>query len=468
MKRFLSLKSRDVIVVVAAAMFMAQLDGAVLAIALPEISRALGVPVVSLSLSITIYLTMLVAMLPISGWAADRFGPRRIFLIATVGFALFSALCAVAESYWIFVLARALQGAAAALLTPVGRLILLRETPKDELVDALSITAMPMLVAPTIGPSLGGFIVDYARWEYIFLLNLPIAAALFVAAWLRIPATPPDPSRKFDIVGTVLLSAALISLLTGFDRLAGGILRPLPWSLLAFGAVLAWFTLRHLKRHPDPIVSLEALQIPGFRTAALGAGAAIRLPARSILLALPLLFQLGFGFSPFAAGLLLIALNGGDLLTKPLARPFYQRFGFRETVFWASLAGLAALAAIASSIPGPWLVPVLVVALTVAGISRSLVFTGMASLSYATLSQAHMSSGNVVANISMQLFNAVAISATAVILALSAEAGGRAEPAVIDYRIALIAIVAIGLVATVRLRPQLPRNLSEIHPDDSA
>ena len=424
MKRFLSLKSRDVIVVVAAAMFMAQLDGAVLAIALPEISRALGVPVVSLSLSITIYLTMLVAMLPISGWAADRFGPRRIFLIATVGFALFSALCAVAESYWIFVLARGLQGAAAALLTPVGRLILLRETPKDELVDALSITAMPMLVAPTIGPSLGGFIVDYARWEYIFLLNLPIAAALFAAAWLRIPATPPDPSRKFDIVGTMLLSAALISLLTGFDRLAGGFLRPLPWSLLAFGTVLAWLTLRHLKRHPDPIVSLEALQIPGFRTAALGAGAAIRLPARSILLALPLLFQLGFGFSPFAAGLLLIALNGGDLVTKPLARPFYQRFGYRETVFWASLAGLAALAAIASSIPGPWLVPVLVVALTVAGISRSLVFTGMASLSYATLSKAHMSSGNVVANISMQLFNAVAISATAVILALSAEAGG--------------------------------------------
>ncbi|WEK46504.1 MAG: MFS transporter [Candidatus Andeanibacterium colombiense] len=468
MKRFLTLKSRDVVIVVAASMFMAQLDGAVLAIALPEISRALNVSVVSLSLSITIYLTMLVAMLPISGWAADRFGPRRIFLIATVGFALFSAMCAVAESYWLFILARALQGAAAALLTPVGRLILLRETPKDELVDALSITAMPMLIAPTIGPSLGGFIVEYARWEYIFLLNLPIAAALFMLARLRIPAIPPDPSRKFDIVGTMLLSSALICLLTGFDRLTGGVLRPLPWALLAFGGVLAWATLRHIRRHPDPIVSLEAMRIPGFRTAAVGAGAAVRLPARAMLLALPLMFQLGFGFSPFVAGLLLIALNGGDLLTKPVTQPAYQRFGYRETVIWSSLAGLVALAVIALASPGRGLVPLLLVALIVVGISRSFVFTGMASLSFATLTKAHLSSGNVVANVSMQLVNAVAISATAVIVTLSAEAGGRAEPAVIDYRIALIAIVAIGLVSTIRLRSRLPRDLQEIHAEEAA
>jgi MFS family permease len=327
---------------------------------------------------------------------------------------------------------------------------------------------MPMLVAPTLGPSLGGFIVDYARWEYIFLLNLPIAAILFVLARLRIPAIPPDPTRKFDVKGTVLLSAALITLLIGFDRLAGGILRPLPWALLTLGAMLAWGTLRHLKRHPDPIVSLDALRIPGFRTAAIGAGAVIRLPARAMLLALPLLFQLGFGFSPFVAGLLLIALNGGDLLTKPLTQPFFQRFGFRETIIWASLAGLAALAAIALAMPGCWLAPLLVAALTVAGVSRSLVFTGMSSLSFATLTKTHMSSGNVVANISMQLFNAVAISATAVIVALSAHAGGRAEADVIDYRIAMIAILAIGLVATLRLRAQLPRDLKEIHAEEPA
>ena len=467
MKRFLSLKSRDVIVVVAASMFMAQLDGAVLAVAVPRISSDFGVPVVSLSLAITIYLTMLVAMLPVSGWAADRFGARRVFLGATLGFGFSSLLCALADGYWPFIAARALQGIAAALLTPVGRLILVRETPKEELVDALAITAMPMLVAPTVGPSVGGLIVDYMRWEYIFLLNLPIALVLFVIARLRIPQAAPDRSRRFDIVGALLISGALIAALTGFDRLSGGLARPLPWALIALGVVLAWIAWRHVERHPDPIVSFRSLAIPGFRTTAIGAGSVIRLPARAMLFALPLLFQLGFGFDPLVAGLMLMALNGGDLVMKPLAKPLYDRFGYRETVFWASIAGLAALLAVALASKGAWLVPLLLVALVVAGVARSLVFTGMASLTYASLGKTHMNSGNVVATISMQLFNAVAVSATAIMLALSADVAGRAEPAVADYRYALIAIVLIGLGATFALRPQMPRNLSEVHPDEA-
>lgn len=465
MKRFLALRSRDVIALVAAAMFMTQLDGAVLVIALPRIAADFDTPPVSLSLAITIYLTMLVAMLPVSGWAADRFGPRRVFLAAIAGFTAFSMLCAIAESYWPFVAARALQGAAAALLTPVGRLILLRETPKDELVDALAITAMPMLVAPTLGPSIGGFIVDYARWEYIFLLNLPIGLALFAVAWLRVPASVPDPDRRFDAVGAALMSGALICLLVGFDRLAGGGLRPLPWVLLAVGAGLSLATIRHLRRHPDPILSLEPMRIAGFRTTAVGAGSIIRLPARAMLFALPLLFQLGFGFSAFVAGLLLMALNGGDLLTKPVVKPLYDRFGFRQTVFWGSLAGLAALLAVALAGRSEWLVPLLLGALVVAGIARSLVFTGMASLSFATLERAHVTSGNVLASISMQLFNAVSVSTTAVLLSLSAQLGGRAEPAMVDYRYAMVAIVVIGLAATLRLRRQLPRNLKDLHPE---
>lgn len=468
MKRFLALKSRDVIVVVAASMFMAQLDSSMLVVALPAISDDFGVPAVSLSLAIAIYLAMLVAMLPVSGWAADRFGPRRVFLAATVGFAVASLLCTFADSYWPFVLARAAQGIAASLLTPVSRLILVRQTPKHELVDALSITAMPMLVAPTIGPSIGGFLVDYLHWETIFLLNLPIAAIVFALAWMRIPAVAPDPTRRFDLTGALLVGGTLVCLLTGFDRLGGGLSRAGPWGLIALGMLLSAATWWHLRRHPAPILSFAPLRIPAFRTAAIGAGSLVRLPARSMLFALPLLFQLGFGLSPFAAGLVLMALSAGDLVTKPLIQPLYARFGYRESVVWGSMAGLAALLAVALAVPGPWLVPLLVATLAVAGIARSLVFTGMASLSYATLSEAHMTSGNVLASISMQLFNAVAISATAVLLGLSAQLGGRAEPAILDYRVAVLAVVAIGFVATLRLWRQLPRNLREIHADDPA
>lgn len=466
MRRFLSLQSRAVIAVVAASMFMAQLDGAVLAVALPRIADDFGVPAVSLSLAITIYLTMLVAMLPASGWAADRFGPRRVFLAAIVAFAGFSLLCALAPGYWPFIVARALQGAAAALMTPVSRLILLRETPKEELVDALAITAMPMLVAPTLGPSIGGFIVDYARWEWIFLLNLPIAAALFALGWRTIPHTPPDKGRTFDLAGGALVSGALILALTGFDRLSGGLDRPLPWILLALGGACALAAIGHLRRHPDPIFSLAPMAIPGFRTAAIGAGALVRLPGRAMLFALPLMFQLGFGFSAFAAGLLLIVLNGGDLVTKPAIRPLYDRFGFRGAVVWGSLLGLAGLTAIALAQPGEWLVALILAALLAAGVARSLVFTGMSSLSFATLGRAHMTSGNVLASISMQLFNALAISVTAILLTLSAEVGGRGEPAMADYRHAMLVVVAIGLAATLALARRLPRNLSELHPEE--
>lgn len=467
MRRFLSLKCRNIVVIVSITMFMIQLDASVLAIALPQIARAFGVPVVSLSLAITIYLTMLVACLPLSGWAADRLGPKRIMMISIVGFGGFSALCALAPDYWTFIACRALMGICASLLTPVGRLLLLRQADKSELVDALAIIAMPMLVAPTVGPSIGGFIVEHGRWEYIFLLNLPVALVLLSLTHLLIVEVPSDRGRRLDWVGAGLMAGALIALLTGIDRLTGGFTAPLPWLMIAGGALLAWLTVRHIGRHPHPIVSFGAMKIPAFRTTAIGAGAVVRLPARAMLFILPLMFQGGFGFSPAVAGLLLMALNGGDLFTKPLVVRSYDRLGFRRTVFFGSLVGLLALAAMALAVPGDSAVPVVLIALFVAGIVRSIVFTGMSSLTFIALDQQNISSGNVVANISMQLFNALAVSVTALILSVSVWSSGRIEPVMTDYRMTLWALLAIGLASTLALWRQIPAKLSDIHPDES-
>ena len=463
MKRLLELECREIVLVVALSMFMIQLDSAVLTIALPVIARDFGVSVVALSLSITIYLTMLVAVLPVSGWAADRFGARRVFLLATVCFAAFSLCCALSPSFWLFILSRAFQGASASLLVSVGRLLLLKRTSKDELVDALAITAMPMLVAPTVGPSLGGFIVDYARWEYIFLLNLPFALVLFLLTRRTVPHLEPDRSRKLDWSGLILLSSALISLLTGIDRLASGIARPLPWMLIAAGAALGWLTLRHLARHRDPIVALDAMRVPAFRSAAIGAGAYVRLPARAILFALPLMLQIGFGYSPFMAGLMLMVLNGGDLVSKPWIKPAFDRFGFRNTVIAGSAMGLVGMVAMALMGQGQAALWVLIVAMVLAGISRSLVYTAMGTVTFSSLSEDTVTSGNVLASISMQLFNAVAISVTALALGTAAQINGYTEPRLMDFRIAIGVIVAIGLVSTSLVWRHLPRELRELH-----
>ena len=466
MKRFFQLKSRAVVAVVAAAMFVVQLDAAVLAIALPDIARDFARPTVSLSLAITVYLTLLIALLPVSGWAAERFGARRVFVAATAGFALCSLACALAPSFWWFILARGLQGAAASLMTPVARLIMLRRTSKAEMVDALSITAMPMLIAPTLGPSIGGLIVDVASWHYIFLLNLPVALLLIGVTLWKVPQMAPESRPALDWRGALLLGGSLVALLTGADRLASAAGQPLPWLLLAAGAGGGWLTLRHLRRFPEPVVRLEAMAIPAFRVTAIGAGAMIRIPQRAALFLLPLMFQLGMGFSAFAAGLLLMAINGGDLVSKPFVRPWIERHGFGRAVTVASLAGLAGLVLVAVAGEGPLWLAAILAGLVVAGVSRSLVFTGVASLGFVSLSEREMTSGNVLATISLQLFNALAISLAALVLGLAVQWRGGGEPALGDFRLALLATVLIGLWATLALRPQLPRDLAEVHPEE--
>lgn len=461
MKRFLALKSRNVIMVVAGAMFMVQLDASVLAVALPQMARDFGRPVVSVSLAITIYLTMLVTLLPISGWAAERLGLRRVFVGAVLCFALFSLCCALASHFWLFILFRALEGAAASLLVPVGRLLMLRTASRDELVDALSITAMPMLVAPTIGPLLSGYIVETAGWPYIFLLNLPVALLLLVMARRHVPVFQPDRTVKLDFVGAALLGSALMCVLTGIDRMTDGILAPLPLALLLAGSSLLALAVRHMRRHAAPLLSLDVLRLPGFRSTTIGAGALVRLPARAVLFLLPLMFQLGLGLSPLLSGFLLLALNGGDLVAKPFIKPWFDRFGFRTSLFWSSLVGLAALAVIVPVGAGPFLVPFIMVMLFVAGFARSVLFTGVTTLSFLALDRETVVSGNVISGISMQLFNAIAVSGTALVLGLTAHVGGQREPDLADYRITLAILVLLGLMATFRFRRQIPHRLDD-------
>ena len=353
-------------------------------------------------------------------------------------------------------------------MLPVGRLILLRNTSKDELVDALSITTMPMLIAPTFGPAIGGFIVDFATWHYIFLLNLPISIILFAVAWSRLPQMDANPELPLDAVGAILLSAGMIAALTGLDRLVGGLAAPLPWILIVAGVGLFIPGIRHIRSHKSPIISLDALRSQAFRTATIGAGAIARLPGRALIFALPLMFQVGFGLSPFIAGLLFIALNGGDLVSKPWINPLFERFGYRETVTVGAVLGVLSLAVFVVVERGPWLVPILVTTLFAAGVSRSLVFTGITSLTFATLDKATLTSGNVLASISMQLFNALAVSMTAVILSLFARYHGYSEPAVADYRLTLAAIAVLALASAIALYRRAPRSLEEVHPAEGS
>lgn len=289
---------------VAGAFFMEFLDGTVIATALPDMARDFGVTAVELNIGISAYLITLAVLIPASGWIADRFGARAIFTLALAIFTLASVFCGLSTEVHIFVAMRILQGVGGALMVPVGRLAVLRTTPKHQLIKAIATLTWPALVAPIIGPPLGGFITRYASWHWIFFINVPLGLAAIILSLRIIPDIRETERRSFDLSGFITTSVAMVSLVTAMERL--GDRQPQIWPTLAlaalgFGCLL--YSIRHFRRAAAPMVRLDALQVPTFRVTMYG-GSLFRASISAVPFLLPLLFQVGFGMDPFHSGLL--------------------------------------------------------------------------------------------------------------------------------------------------------------------
>ncbi|MGE3533046.1 MAG: MFS transporter [Steroidobacteraceae bacterium] len=463
MKAVASSHVRAIALVVASTMFMAQLDGAVLATALPQMASDFSVPPVRLSVSISAYLIAFVALLPATGWIAERFGTRNIFILAIGIFSFTSLLCAMSKSYWPFILARVVQGAGASLMTPVGRLVLLRSTPKSELLRAMSIATMPMLLAPTFGPPLGGFIVTYFSWPYIFLLNLPVAVPAMFVAWRLIPNLRSEVQRQLDLRGWLLVSGSLLTLLTGIDQLS---VPDSSWTaimLLIPGIYASVVAVRHLRSHRRPILSLAPLGCATFRIATIAGGAFARLPLRALLFLLPLMFQVEFGMTPFAAGAMLFAFNAGDLAFKPISRHGFKRFGFRTMLVVSGLTGAVTIFACATFQPVNTAIATMCIVLAIGGLARSMLFTGITTLAFSELEESNITSANILVNMTQQVINTFSISLSVLLLHLGAWAhGAGAAIGLDDYRFTLMTMAAIGLCAAIALLQLSPRAGMEV------
>ncbi len=434
--------------IVAAALFMGSLDQTVIATALPQMARAFHRPPVDLSLGITVYILVMAAFLPVSTWTADRLGARRVFAGAIAGFALASVLCGLATSLWPFVGARALQALFATLMTPVGNLVMLRSTKKSDLVAAVAISTTPGLVAPVIGPALGGFIVTFLDWRWIFFLNLPIAALGVVLALRFIPDLKGEQAKPFDWPGFAVTALSLAAVIYGLDRVStpGADWRTAA-ALVACGLVLGGFAVRHSLTAPYPLLSLRALRLKTFRTAALSGGTAARSLFRAIGFVAPLLFQVGLGLSAFQSGLLLLGYNGGDLAMKAVANQTLRRFGFRTSL--AVSVTLTCMMTSSWALFGPqtsfWTI---FIVLTAAGMARSVLMTGMVTLTFADIPREEIGAATVLSNVLIQSTGAVAIAGAAIVLNLSAALRGAAGSIDLnDCRLTVLAMSAVGLLA---------------------
>ena len=441
--------------IVAAAFFMENLDGTVIATALPQMARSFSVDAVTLGVGVSAYLLALAVFIPISGWVADRFGTRTVFAAAMAVFTGASLLCGLSTGVWGFVAARLLQGAGGAMMVPVGRLVVLRTTPKAELMRAFSLLTWPALVAPMLGPPVGGVITTYASWRWIFFLNLPLGLAGLLLIARFVPQLRAERRRPFDAPGFVLGAVSLGAVMEGLDLLGRAGQGTGPALLvvvggLAVGLLAVW----HAGRAAHPMLELGAFAVPTFRITT-AAGSVFRLTINTAPFLLPLLFQLGFGLSAFASGLLVLATFAGNFLMKPFTTPLLRRFGFRSVLVVNGV--VSALATLACCALVPATPHVLVAAVLFAGgLSRSMQFTALNTLAFADVPPERMSGASSLASMIQQVAAGLAVAFSEAGLRLSGLLTGHAagRPGVAEFHLcfALVALVTLlGVPGVARL-----------------
>ena len=438
---------RTIALIVGAAMFMEQLDGTVLATALPSMAHELGVSAPSLSIALTSYLISLAIFIPVSGRIADRFGARTVFRSAIIAFLLGSIACAQAPDVAFLVAARFFQGVGGALMLPVGRLVLMRSVQKRDLIQATSWVLIPAVVGPILGPPIGGFIVTYLNWRWIFYINVPIGILGVILVSLFITNSRGEVPEKTDYIGIFLSSVSLGLLLFGFELTShDGMLR-VALTLLSIGAVLGIFYVRHARRTQDPILDISLMKIPTYGTSVI-AGAITRVTQGAHPYLLPLMMQLGFGFSAAQSGLMTLATALGSIAAKPLAPSLLRRFGFRDTLvingFFAS-AGYAVCGMFRPS----WPLPLMFFVMLISGFFMSIQFTGYNTIAYDEVGQAQMGSATSFYTTFQQLMLSMGICAGAAALQGAMVLRGDHSPLFADFTAAFWTVAAVSLSATI-------------------
>jgi EmrB/QacA subfamily drug resistance transporter len=409
-------KERIIPLIVASALFMENMDATVIATSLPAIAADIGTSPLTLKLAITSYLLSLAVFIPASGWTADRFGARAVFSIAIGVFMVGSIGCALSTSVTDFVIARVIQGMGGAMMTPVGRLVLLRSIDKRALVNAMAWVTVPALIGPVIGPPLGGFITTYFSWHWIFLINVPIGLLGIFLAQRYIDPIRSDAPERFDLYGLVLAGVGLGGIAFGLS-VAG--LNLLPWqvivALIGVGTVSMTLYVFHARRTASPVLDFSLMRLATLRASIIG-GFLFRLGIGALPFLLPLLMQIGFGLSPFHSGLITFASAAGAMGMKTLAARIIRTFGFRNIMTVNAVVSAVFLAACALfTVQTPLLL--IMIILLVGGFFRSLQFTAINTVAYAEVEPAQMSRATTLVSVNQQL----ALSAGVAVGAFSVE-----------------------------------------------
>ncbi len=455
-------RSDLIALIVAAAFFMEGLDATIIAPAIPEMAKAFGADAAALSSGISAYLIAVAVFIPVSGWAADRFGVRNVFCVAITVFTLASVMCGFATSLSEFVLWRVVQGVGGAMMSPVGRMEVLSKTPKERFMRAMALVSWPGLSSFIVGPPLGGFITTYVSWQWIFFINVPLGMIAF-ALVLRFFTNEKRPRRPFDWRGFVLFGGALGALIYGLEILGHHTAQwPIGGAMIIAGATLGMLAVRHALHHPHPIISLGPLRVRTFSTGTLTGGGLFRIVIGSSSFLLPTMFQLAYGFDAFNAGLMMFALATGDLLMKFRASYFVRRFRLRPVLIVNGLlvaTGTLALAGITAGTPFWGLFALMFFV----GMVRSQQFTCLTAMSFADIPNDRMANATALSNMLMQASFALGVAFSAIVLVVVQHVRGGGPFIGLDFKVVLCVLALMAFASIyffLRLDPSAGANVS--------
>ncbi|WP_436893914.1 multidrug transporter subunit MdtD [Siccibacter turicensis] len=444
--------------IAAMAFFMQALDATILNTALPAIAESLNRSPLAMQSTIISYTLTVAMLIPVSGWLADRFGTRKVFMTAVSLFTLGSLACALSSSLSELVIFRIIQGIGGAMMMPVARLALLRAYPRSELLPVLNFVTMPGLVGPILGPMLGGVLVTWASWHWIFLINIPIGVAGLFYARKYMPDFT-TPRRKFDMTGFVLFGLSLVLFSSGMELFGERLVASwLALSIIVAGVLLLFAYIRHARHHPTPLIALPMFKIRTFSVGIAG-NIASRLGTGCVPFLMPLMLQVGFGYQALIAGIMMAPTAVGSILAKSVVTQVLRRLGYRTTLVGITVFIGLMIAQFSLQSPGMtiWM---LILPLFVLGMAMSTQFTAMNTITLADLTDDNASSGNSMLAVTQQLSISLGVAVSAAVLRFYE--GFESANTVEQFHYTFITMGGITLVSSLvfmLLRPKDGQNL---------
>jgi len=396
----ISLTKKVLPTILATAIFMQMLDSTILNTTLPAIAKDLNESPLNMQNAIISYVLTLALFMPVSGFLADKFGTKWVFIMALFLFAMGSVFCSLSQNLPQLVVSRVVQGVGGSLMTPVGKLALIKTFPKNELLRAMNFAIIPALIGPVLGPLVGGYMVDYLSWHWIFLINVPIAL-IGILLSLRFMPDYKSAIIDFDLKGFLIFAAASLLLSISLE-LFGNTPHVTPvLAVFAFGFLMLYYYYRHASKDDNPIFPLNLFKVRTFRVGIAG-NMATRLGVSAIPLLLPMMIQIAYGRSAVTSGWIVAPMAVTAMLGKSAVIKILNRFGYRRTLMVNTF--IIGLLICSMALPGArasiyWYMPII----AVLGFFNSIQFTSMNTISIADLRSYHTSSGNSLVSVNQQL-----------------------------------------------------------------